>query len=293
MPLAHNLFRPGARLAAAFWADCASLSAATLDGDIAQSIVLMGILTANAPHPDRAFIVNEVAASSERAPISVYRLAQNLGLPYETTRRHVLRLEERGFCQRDDSGAYIPKSALEGPQLSGLVSQFALKASELHQTFQNAGARLSSTPRLDDMAHERRVAGLAAAYYLKGVRIATTAIGVGPIHAMVHFTIMRTNLAHLEDAPSDMLGEPERVIPDDVRRPVSVYAVARDLGLPYETTRRHVGVMVNLGLVSRNADGGLIVPAAQLETPAMVTCVKDTVQATLDFLTSAFPAPAH
>lgn len=45
-----------------------------------------------------------------------------------------------------------------------------------------------------------------------------------------------------------------------VRQPVSVLAIAKDLELPYETTRRHVGKLVSHGLCRRVADGGLVIP---------------------------------
>jgi hypothetical protein len=47
---------------------------------------------------------------------------------------------------------------------------------------------------------------------------------------------------------------------DAVRQPVSVLAISKDLELPYETTRRHVGKLVSQGLCRRVADGGLVIP---------------------------------
>ncbi len=41
--------------------------------------------------------------------------------------------------------------------------------------------------------------------------------------------------------------------PDDVRRPVSISAVARSAGLPFETVRRRIGHLVEAGLCELSA----------------------------------------
>lgn len=50
--------------------------------------------------------------------------------------------------------------------------------------------------------------------------------------------------------------------PDTMRQPVSVYALSKSLGLPYETTRRYVASLIEEGLCVRVGQrGGVIVPA--------------------------------
>jgi DeoR/GlpR family transcriptional regulator of sugar metabolism len=59
---------------------------------------------------------------------------------------------------------------------------------------------------------------------------------------------------------------PEAPPPDDMRRPVSINALATSLGLPFETVRRRVR-----GLLARevclSADGGVIVPTSVVTSP--------------------------
>ncbi|MDE2488122.1 MAG: ArsR family transcriptional regulator [Alphaproteobacteria bacterium] len=50
------------------------------------------------------------------------------------------------------------------------------------------------------------------------------------------------------------------MVADDFRRPVKVAEVAERAGMPHETVRRHVGVLVEAG-VCRRVSAGLIVPA--------------------------------
>jgi hypothetical protein len=52
--------------------------------------------------------------------------------------------------------------------------------------------------------------------------------------------------------------------PDHLRKPISVRAVASDLGLPFETTRRHVAVMIDKGWLAAVPGQGVITPTSAL-----------------------------
>lgn len=55
------------------------------------------------------------------------------------------------------------------------------------------------------------------------------------------------------------------VPPDDLRKPISIAALSRALGVPLETVRRRAARLAGLGLVASSAEG-LIVPGVQLDT---------------------------
>jgi DNA-binding IclR family transcriptional regulator len=55
-------------------------------------------------------------------------------------------------------------------------------------------------------------------------------------------------------------------IPEDSRIPVRAASVARALGVPYETTRRHLGWLIEDGFVERR-EGGLAPSRAYLDGP--------------------------
>jgi len=57
----------------------------------------------------------------------------------------------------------------------------------------------------------------------------------------------------------------DRPPPDDLRRPVSINAVAGSLRLPYETTRRRVAALVKAGVL-QSTPRGLILPLAPLNS---------------------------
>jgi len=114
----------------------------------------------------------------------------------------------------------------------------------------------------------RLVARLAMEHFLR------TALGLAAmlssediLTVLVHRAIVTANLAHLDVDPSLRQFATLAVAPpDEVRRPVSVRAIAASMGLPFETVRRRTQRLLELGLC-RKIRGGLIVPAQTLEGP--------------------------
>lgn len=64
---------------------------------------------------------------------------------------------------------------------------------------------------------------------------------------------------------------------DQAPRPVSVMSVASSIGVPYETTRRYVNLLVSQGLCERMGRSGVVVRQEGLTTPAMMTAYQETV----------------
>jgi hypothetical protein len=85
---------------------------------------------------------------------------------------------------------------------------------------------------------------------------------------LVHLAIVQANVSHVDHAPSEQgpFDGLATLPPDEVRRPVSVLAVADSLGLPYETTRRHVTKLIRSGQAVR-AKGGVVAPTSVLQDP--------------------------
>lgn len=109
-------------------------------------------------------------------------------------------------------------------------------------------------------------------FFLKSVDLLTRAVGDGDIlRGVIFLAIVDANTRHLR--PADPIvqtyaGTNDRV-PDEMRRPVSVHALALGLALPYETTRRHVNALIEQGLCER-IEAGIVVRAEVLERDAML-----------------------
>jgi hypothetical protein len=85
---------------------------------------------------------------------------------------------------------------------------------------------------------------------------------------IVLYGVAAGNVGHLDQDPNNPspYGSIENIPPDDARRPVSVLGVANSLGLPYETTRRYVNVLMKTGQCVR-VKGGIIAPGAVSRGP--------------------------
>jgi hypothetical protein len=81
--------------------------------------------------------------------------------------------------------------------------------------------------------------------------------------AIICLTIGSANVAHIDQSRlSDV--SIDDITPDDMRRPVSILAVAQSLKLPYETTRRYVRKLQAMGICEAKK-GGVIIPYRMLK----------------------------
>jgi hypothetical protein len=115
-----------------------------------------------------------------------------------------------------------------------------------------------------DAAVGRIASRLTVEFFLRTTRLVSEMAGGDIVRALILRAIIAGNISHIDHDPAN----PPRytaiddVPPDELRRPVSVLAVAGSLGLPYETTRRCVNKLVKEGLCVR-VKGGVIAPAAK------------------------------
>ncbi|WP_293676879.1 hypothetical protein [uncultured Phenylobacterium sp.] len=113
----------------------------------------------------------------------------------------------------------------------------------------------------------RVAARLANAFALDLVKLA--GLGRGVVDGVLMAAIRQANVAQINRSPDlqrayATLDQPP---PDDMRRPVSISAIANSLRMPFETARRRVAALKALGVVVATPRG-VIIPAALLDTPA-------------------------
>lgn len=106
---------------------------------------------------------------------------------------------------------------------------------------------------------------LGSEYLLRTLRLIGEMSEGELLTGLVSTAIVQANIAHIDRPPSPdgAFDSVEAIPPDELRRPISVLALSASLGLPYETTRRHVAKMVSAGLCVR-VKGGVIVPVSAL-----------------------------
>lgn len=99
-------------------------------------------------------------------------------------------------------------------------------------------------------------------FFLRSVETLSKTVGHGDIlRGVLFLAIVDANTRDLrpETRLSQAYSEAGDTVPDDLRRPISVHALALSLSLPYETTRRHVNRLIEDGLCIRT-DTGILIP---------------------------------
>jgi DNA-binding transcriptional regulator YhcF (GntR family) len=71
------------------------------------------------------------------------------------------------------------------------------------------------------------------------------------------------------------------IAPEDLRRPISVHALAGSLHMPYETTRRCVGRLIDKGFVKRVSRSGILTCSEKIAEPSMKRLAEQQYQDTL------------
>ncbi len=97
------------------------------NGDILDGLILLAITDANTRHmngPDGRYqSVADIPPDEVRHPVSVYVIARDLGLSYETARRHVQRLIKAGRVERLEDGVVVPGRVFAEQEMMGLTSR--------------------------------------------------------------------------------------------------------------------------------------------------------------------------
>jgi len=88
------------------------------------------------------------------------------------------------------------------------------------------------------------------------------------LSGMITTAIWTANVRHITCSGDNLkYGGMNQLPPDELRRPVTVNAIAGSLRLPYETTRRYVSGLVRSGRAVRIDGEGVIIPKAQFVRP--------------------------
>ena len=128
-------------------------------------------------------------------------------------------------------------------------------------------------PQLE-VDQSRAVARLSTDYFLRALRLMADVHEGELITGIIFQAIIAANTSHLEQtADGARHAGNDSVPPDELRKPVSVLGIAGALGLPFETTRRHVNRLLASGRCKR-VRGGVIVPQSALQTDVMSDAVR-------------------
>ena len=287
--------RQVARLAGGHYLNCAQILTETTKLDLMTAVVLVSISRFNVDQILQDPVEAALYAGPGQAPladarfaVSAYAVSRELSMPYETVRRHVGKLVKLGYCARMDGGGLIlTRTLLDSPIIAALIDRAVDIVLKYVQTLGTYGVSIG--PKVAHPGDIRNhIARLNVVHFLGLTRTLASNMNLELICGLVMMAILTANtkaFRELEKLTSD-LGSMKVVPQDAAREPISVYALAKSLSMPYETTRRHVGTLIERGFCVRAEGGGVLVPGSvQLET-SFVGLVRANSRDTETFLTA-------
>ncbi|MGQ0583440.1 MAG: hypothetical protein ACT4O6_15995 [Reyranella sp.] len=196
-------------------------------------------------------------------PLAIRALARKLNLPYPTIRRHAMQLVQAGQCDLTQQGLSVPTAVKHRRSSVELLRRLYLNAERMLLALTRAKlarfCRPPSRPSRDVHLSQDQmtITVLATGLLLARVRTLHSYWDGDLVRALVFTAIWTGNVKHVTNADPAIL---RAILPDEMRRPISVLAVSNSLRLPYETVRRHANDLLKGGFCVRVGRKGLVVP---------------------------------
>ena len=127
-----------------------------------------------------------------------------------------------------------------------------------------------NVPNSTDKRRDRLALRAATSFMLHSVDLMARVVGGDILRGVIFTAVVDANVRHIRpgDVISQSYSEATDSVPDDLRRPISVHALALELDIPYETTRRHVNALIADGYCERT-DSGIVVPGTVIARDQM------------------------
>ena len=260
--------------------------AEAFSGDFRQAVffytlMLSGVahLPYDSPAARRAAEGLDAPDEGLRRPTTMAALAASLQQAPETVRRHVLKLQAQGLCEKVEGGFVVPGRAVaSGPpadamrRFQPLVDRTLAHMAAFHVDLDAIAGQLDSRPLPEppESASSLLEARVMLDLYLRVLEQWRADYGT-LLDSLIIATIVAENTDHFDDDPSlglryAWLDTPP---PDDERRPVTLTRLCRLVGAPYATVHRRLMPYIELGRVISTPQG-LFITAAALDAPDMV-----------------------
>ncbi|MDB5447714.1 MAG: hypothetical protein JWQ97_3031 [Phenylobacterium sp.] len=205
-----------------------------------------------------------------RRPVSVNALAVSLDQPFETVRRHINQLIAAGLCVATPAGVYVPSEVLASEPFVGAARARYQRFWRFYEELRGFGViepmPYRPLPVEDPAAPVRAVGRVLSDYFFRTTDVLHRHVS-DLLTGLILLAVVRANAEHLPPAQVVAILR-TGWLRDEHRVPVRVAELSRRIGAPYETTRRHVGRLVEQGFCKR-AGGGLLVDSEALHQPTL------------------------
>lgn len=235
---------------------------------------------------ERHLAIGEAPSDSVRLPVSVYALARDLRIPYETLRRHVAKLKAAGLCVAVADGVIVPRDVFATSEAEGAARDNMREVANLVAEAARFGVTGHGPARAPGADVTLQVARLSSDYFVESIRLIARSLDLDVLSALVFLTIGQHNTEEIRRdlrLATTYAGLAE-IPPDGIRAPATAYFVSRFLRLPYETARRAGLRLVAFGLAERSEAGAFVIPSEVIARPGMVAASAAFAKLTTDFL---------
>ncbi|WIM12679.1 hypothetical protein [Enhydrobacter sp.] len=249
--------------------------------DPLDRIILIAIAEANvaavASDPDLSCRYSTLGApppDEMRQPVSVSAVAAKTGMAFETIRRRIRQLAEKGLCEVDASGVRVPTRVVARVENDAALMEICGLTRALYLQLRNNGCLGElvdrSIPPFAGTPPVRTVVRLAFSHFLRMMAGLVRAIG-DLTTALILLATLRENAEHTADLPSAVVSP--GLMPDALKVPASTATIAAMLELSEATVGRRLTRLVREGRCLRRK-GGVIVAAAYVQRPEIMALLE-------------------
>jgi hypothetical protein len=201
-----------------------------------------------------------VESGGQGHPISVNAISRSVARPFETVRRRCNQLCGLGLAMRVENGMIVPREALNRPEARIILDQLHDLMVRLIEDLREMDCPLpGAAPGRAPSAEAIECAALDVILYCME-------FGYPPhphrgwMTGVIYMTVMVANARSFAYDKTLALryADADTPPPDAVRTALSAATIARALGLPYATVRRHAEAMIATGELERRSDGYLV-----------------------------------
>ncbi len=155
-----------------------------------------------------------------------------------------------------------------------------------HETMHGTGIHEVAHSAPSVPRNARAILRVGNEFFLRTLDSMASLVDDDLIKALVYTAMWTSNVKHITDSPTanHQFSNFNAIVPDEMRRPVSVMAISNALRIPYETVRRYVHTLLNEGRCVRVDRKGFIVPAAVLGSVAHRNTMRANYPSLLRFL---------
>jgi hypothetical protein len=251
--------RVASRIASQFLLRCLRRIGACVEGNLKLGVAFLTIAQATC---------NSSPQYETDCTAGIRAMSAAMRIPYETMRRYVGALVRSGLCERSAKGGVAVASTVAARQTVAqmrrmVLDQYLLMQEELEEVgFDFSRIRTGSDCFAGEDERMAFLTNAACNFYLRLLEVNSPVFDGDVTMLAVWTALMCENRSHItcDRVLTWKYGMSEMPIPDKLLRPVSVLAVSQSLGMPFETTRRHLARLLRDQLCVRVKRTGLLAP---------------------------------